>query len=310
MGHFVNRSAFTLSLNSLRLIQVLGHEKSTARAAEKLYVTQSAISKSLKKLREQLQDELFIRHPHGLAPTPYCERILLRIPDLQLRFEEALEIEHSFNAHNYNGLIRIAISPVLYQPIVTTLFDALHQQAPNAQLHFENWSWDTDSKIKSRQLDLGINFSPIDISKGIHRTNIGQSEFKICCKSGHPIVEQGASIATMASYPLTMMILPHQYTTKHYLEQYLEEHGYEANILTKVDQMNICFEILKKTDSIMAVSDLAKNSIPEGLTLVTPQQEVEIPLLSIATYSSSNSNNAFHRWLVDMSKQCVSELKA
>ncbi|NOI23623.1 LysR family transcriptional regulator [Vibrio mediterranei] len=191
MVQIKSRSISTLSLNSLHLLQVLGQEKSTAKAAEKLFVTQSAVSKSLKKIREQLQDELFIRHPHGLTPTPYCERILLRIPDLYTSFEEALEIEQGFSPQEYSGTIRIGISPVLYQPIVTTLFELLHEQAPNAQLHFENWSWDTDSKLKHRQLDLGINFSPIDISKGIHQKQIGQSDFKICCRKDHPIVEQG-----------------------------------------------------------------------------------------------------------------------
>lgn len=309
MSRSTTTSIASLSLSSLHLLQTLGQEKTTKKAAEKLFITQSAVSKSLKKVRIQLQDELFIRHPHGLTPTSYCERILQRLPELYTAIEEVLELESNFCVSEYRGKVNIAVSPVLYQPVVNKLFDILHEQAPNAELHFCNWAWDTDSKLNHRQIDMGINFSPLDISKNIKRKEIGRSEFKICCRNNHPIIDQQVSVETMAQYPLTMMILPHQYNSEHYMEKLLSEHGYTPKVLSKSDQMDICFNIVKKTQSIMAVSNLAHQDIPDGLQLVDVSSEVIVPSLAIATYTPSESQNSFHQWLIKSAERCVKELK-
>ena len=59
-----------IDLNLLVAFQVLMQEKNVTRAAERLFVTQPAMSKTLNRLRNMLDDELFVRSSHGLSPTP------------------------------------------------------------------------------------------------------------------------------------------------------------------------------------------------------------------------------------------------
>lgn len=59
-----------IDLNLLVCLQVLAEELSVTRASSRLHLSQSAVSKSLAKLREQFDDPLFIRTSHGLKPTP------------------------------------------------------------------------------------------------------------------------------------------------------------------------------------------------------------------------------------------------
>ncbi len=59
-----------IDLNLLVCLKVLSEELSVTRTANRLYLSQSAVSKSLAKLREQFDDPLFIRTSHGLKPTP------------------------------------------------------------------------------------------------------------------------------------------------------------------------------------------------------------------------------------------------
>src|ERR1051326_1762936 len=59
-----------LDLNLLRVLDVLLEERSVTRAGARLGLTQSAVSHALSRLRYQLQDDLFVRGPAGMQPTP------------------------------------------------------------------------------------------------------------------------------------------------------------------------------------------------------------------------------------------------
>ncbi len=73
-----------IDLNLLVIFQCLIHERNVTRAANSLFVTQSAVSASLKKLRHVFDDELFIRTPSGMAPTEKALEIAPIINDALL----------------------------------------------------------------------------------------------------------------------------------------------------------------------------------------------------------------------------------
>src|SRR5689334_10634989 len=59
-----------LDLNLLRVLDVLLEERSVTRTGARLGLTQSAVSHALNRLRYMLDDELFVRGPSGMQPTP------------------------------------------------------------------------------------------------------------------------------------------------------------------------------------------------------------------------------------------------
>lgn len=60
----------SLDLNLLLCLQLLLQERSVTKAAKRMNVTPSAVSKSLAKLRDWFDDPLFVKTPLGLLPTP------------------------------------------------------------------------------------------------------------------------------------------------------------------------------------------------------------------------------------------------
>ncbi len=59
-----------IDLNLLIILQVLLEERNGSKAARRLHLSQSAVSKALGRLRETFDDPLFIRSAYGLEPTP------------------------------------------------------------------------------------------------------------------------------------------------------------------------------------------------------------------------------------------------
>ena len=70
----MNWNAFDLNL--LVIFDAVMQEKSLTRAGRRLGMSQPAVSHALARLRHMLKDELFVRSPEGMRPTPRAERML------------------------------------------------------------------------------------------------------------------------------------------------------------------------------------------------------------------------------------------
>lgn len=102
-----------IDLNLLVAFQALMIERSVTRAAKSLFLTQSAVSASLRKLRVIFQDELFIRTSHGMNPTdkaveisPIINEALKSISDLIIRVTQ----ENDFSPESTKETFRIGLT--------------------------------------------------------------------------------------------------------------------------------------------------------------------------------------------------------
>ena len=71
-----------VDLNLLVALQALIEEQNVTRAAERLFITQPAMSKTLQRLRDLFDDPLFTRSSHGLIPTPKTEELRAPLADV------------------------------------------------------------------------------------------------------------------------------------------------------------------------------------------------------------------------------------
>ena len=65
----------TLDLNLLLVFEAVLHESSVIGAAKRLHLSQPATSHALNRLRRRLNDQLFVRTPAGMMPTPRAQQL-------------------------------------------------------------------------------------------------------------------------------------------------------------------------------------------------------------------------------------------
>jgi DNA-binding transcriptional LysR family regulator len=118
-----------LDLNLLVSLQALLEEKSVTRAAERLFITQPAMSRVLQRLRHQLDDPLFTRTGNELVPTPKARDLQARLPAL---LDSILEIvsEGDFDPATYEGEITIAVPEFVAISLISELTKLVTEQAP------------------------------------------------------------------------------------------------------------------------------------------------------------------------------------
>src|SRR6187549_1983627 len=80
-----------LDLNLLRVFDVVMEERNVTRAAQRLNITQPAVSNALRRLRESANEELFIPSPSGMLPTPHAQALWPIVRAALTKLQQAFE---------------------------------------------------------------------------------------------------------------------------------------------------------------------------------------------------------------------------
>ncbi|MGF1696689.1 LysR family transcriptional regulator [Vibrio lamellibrachiae] len=303
------RRLFKMDFNLLLLLKILGEERNSRKAAERMFVTQSAISKGLKKLREQFDDELFIRHKRGIEPTEYCERLLVQLPRIIDSISGLLDEKLDSFEHDYDGVICLAISPTFYKPFSTEILKHFHEKVPNATLKIVNWSWQTEDDLINKHIHVAINYYPLDISKEITQKPISDVTFKLCVRKTHPLAQLTPTLNQIASFPIVVAILPSYASRESHIERILLDAGHNTKVSFQSDQIALCYEKLKISNGIMPIHSSAAVALPEELTLIDIEQQEIVPINKMGIYYSAPTEGAkLTRWVAQEVTNVIKKL--
>lgn len=122
-----------LDLNLLRVFDAVMTEKNLTRAADRLAMTQPAVSNSLKRLRAALKDELLIRTSHGVRATPYATRIWPGIRGALDSLQSAIS-PIAFDPATVTVTFRVAMPDSIAALLLPPLVGLVEQVAPGMQL--------------------------------------------------------------------------------------------------------------------------------------------------------------------------------
>ncbi len=122
-----------LDLNLLVALEALLEEGSVSRAAERLFITQSAMSKTLGRLRELFDDPLFVRKGSGMIPTPRAEQLARQLPQVLLAVQQMLA-PLTFDPLTYEGQFNLLLQGHMGLWLLPLLIERLRSSAPNIRL--------------------------------------------------------------------------------------------------------------------------------------------------------------------------------
>ncbi|NIY82713.1 LysR family transcriptional regulator [Vibrio hepatarius] len=127
-----------IDLNLLVAFQALYRAKSVSLAAEQCYVSQSAMSHTLQRMRTLFEDPLFERVGSKMEPTQRAHEIAPVIDQLLGSIKNDLLSKKHFSPDNYTGVWRIGLTDYAEQLFAPHLYDAIKQRSPQSQVSFYN----------------------------------------------------------------------------------------------------------------------------------------------------------------------------
>ncbi|MFA0413678.1 LysR family transcriptional regulator [Vibrio renipiscarius] len=151
-----------IDLNLLVTFSYLYRYRSVSIAAEKNFVSQSAMSHSLSRLRVLLDDPLFIRKGHKMEPTEHAHHIAPTLHQLLNSIAKDLLTKTDFDPSQYSGVCRIGLTDYAEFIFAPALYDEIMTHAPEAQISFINVNRSNYvSLVEREKLDIVIGSMPV-----------------------------------------------------------------------------------------------------------------------------------------------------
>lgn len=181
-----------LDLNLLLVFEALYDTRSVSRAGVRLGLSQSATSHALGRLRETCRDELFLRTPTGMTPTPVANRIFPEIHKALDALRHSVEEARGFDPMKSTRRFEVAIPHPMGPDYALRLRDAALAEAPGVRLRFDTRTLADDATALMREglLDLAVDWIPSDDDRFVNK-RLFEDSLVIAARPNHPRAFKG-----------------------------------------------------------------------------------------------------------------------
>jgi DNA-binding transcriptional LysR family regulator len=241
-----------LDIKLLVAFVTIMEEGSVSRAAERLGVTQPALSKSLQRLRDLFKDSLFTRQAYGLSPTARASELHDLIQPILNSLSELMS-PNSLDLKNLDRRFKLRVDEGDLENFIEPLLASLQYQAPGMRLAISSWGDSHLDELVSGNVDLGImriNDTPGNVRSKL----IGYMEACIILSEAHPLYHKEELTVTE--------LLSHKVVTHHLRNN---RHSTFSKTEQKLKQQGHCIQPDLETDSLM----VAMQAVKRGMALVT-----------------------------------------
>nr|WP_064247190.1 LysR family transcriptional regulator [Rhizobium leguminosarum]OAP94981.1 LysR family transcriptional regulator [Rhizobium leguminosarum] len=284
----------TADLNLLVTLDVLLAEGSVARAAQRLRLSPSAMSRALARLRETTGDPLLVRAGRGLVPTPRAlelrERVARLVEDAQavLRPAEALDLQRLVRTFT------LRTSEGFAESFGPDLIALLGRQAPGVRLRFVQKPDKDSTPLRDGTVDLETGVVGSTTGPEVRAQALFRDRFIGVVRLGHPLCEREMTPSLYAAGQ-------HIYVSRRGLDKgpiddALNALGLERQIVTIVSGFSTALALARTSDLIASVPERHTGTLRQGMhsfPLPVPTPDIAVSLL----WHPRMGADPAHRWL-------------
>jgi len=289
-----------IDLNLLVSLSVLLKEKNVSRAAERLYLSQSAMSRTLQRLRDLFDDPLFFRTSTGIIPTEKAQSIEVFLPDL-LQKLEAIFQQEDFSPLHCDKHFGISMPASMSHAFFLPLMQNISIQAPLLQLTEFPAKANPYKLLETGELDFAIHVEkPTD--PAFKTTSLGKLSPVVFVRESHPLTKlNDVKLEDCLAYRFLDFIVDEKnalgFTNP--IDKLMLKSGRHRNVQLKSSQFSILTSILKASDALLIGPDFLMDSAENKDEFVAVYQFEDNKSKIIDLYLIEHQrveNSAVHQW--------------
>jgi DNA-binding transcriptional LysR family regulator len=294
----------TLDLNLLRVFDVVMAERNLTRAAERLSLTQPAVSNALKRLREAVGEDLLTRSAHGVVPTARAEALWPEVRAALGRLRGVLapgEFDPQADAVNFRIAMADATAALFMPPLVAQI----EQGGVQANLRsLPLTTRDPSTLLERGDADVAVGFFPDTVAallaQGdgalLRRQRLNEGEYTCVMRRGHPLAKQPM---TLDAYCVAHHLLVSLSGRDHGLaDQVLGGLNRKRRVVLTVNQYFTAGRVVANSDLLTVLPAYFIASTGYRDQLVSRPLPFALPTLHLEMlWHIRNDRSSAHQWL-------------
>lgn len=290
-------------LNLLVTLDVLLTEGSVARAAKRLRLSPSAMSRALARLRETTGDPLLVRAGRGLVPTPRAVELRERVGRI---VQEAHAVLHPSEPLDLARLVRtftLRTSEGFAETFGPALIARIGQEAPGVRLRFLPKPDRDSAPLREGGVDLETGVVGQTMGPEVRAQGLFRDRFIGVVRAGHPLGEGGVTPARYAAG--RHILVSRRGLDRGPVDEALEQSGLERTVATIVGGFATALALARTTDLIATVPERHTQALRAGMHSFPLPVAIPEITVSLLWHPRLDADPA-HRWL----RGCVRDICA
>lgn len=289
-----------MDLNLLRVFIAVYETRSVTSAAERLFITQPSVSYALKRLREELDDELFTRSSGGMLPTPLAAQLYdvfkrnLSEIDRTIAEIKAFDSAHSYHKFTLamSDLGEFFFLPYIYRHLQTI---APHVSLEVVQLEISSLEeWLMTGKVDAAICNRNSRLS------GVLCEVLLQDKYVCLLNNNHPRIDQQLGLEAFLA---EKHIMVSSQAGHHYVEERLRQAGHDIHVALRVPHFSALGELISATECLTTLPSSIGHMYTEsnqGKMLALP---FDVPDVEVCLYRQMDSGDiTAKQWFCDQLK--------
>lgn len=293
-------------LNLFVVFEAIYSQGGVTRAAEILNLTQPTISHALGRLRDRVNDPLFVRHGQKLVPTTMADKLIIPVREALQLFERTLGDLEGFNPAAATTKFSVGLRSLMENAYFVPLSIMLRDRAPFITLNSSSYErQNLETELSSGKLNAAIDvFLPL--SDAIKRKHLSRSPGIVIARRDHPVVQGKVDMETYLK--LDHVMVSSRPSGPGPEDIALSREGKSRRVAVRCQQLNTAMRIVSGSDLLLTMA----SSFAERANVWFDNQILQSPFPSpeIDAYLYWHSNSEADRaniWFREMIENAVAE---
>jgi len=223
-----------MELRQLRYFVAVAEERNISRAAQKIFLTQPALSRQIKALEDEIGQSLLERQAHSIRVTRAGETLLQEARELLQRADQSLERVRS---SGQSVRLRVGYAPSLASGLLTIAVENFAQKHPAACVEF----FDLSSKeilagLENETLDVALTVRPDRDGQMLKWTQLVFAGWQLAVSKRHPLARRARVTPEEVSHKPLLVFSQREYPEYwNFIIAWLREHGQRPAIAGEYD---------------------------------------------------------------------------
>lgn len=285
-----------MELRHLKYLLALGKELHFAKAAEKLFITQPALSKQIQQLEGELGTKLLNRTKRSVSLTP-AGKYLMDEADYIINHLDRVVDATKRKGEGEEGEIRIGFVGSAMQNIIPELLEQMSKVHPN--IHASLDELDNKDQLEAIARDkLDIGFVRLEsVHKGFEQRVVLEDSFSLVVSNQHLILPK--NFKSLNQFKEEQFILfSNDYSQEYYdnIMSIFTDHGFEPKVSHRSVQANSIFRLVERQLGVAIVPSALQGGVDLGVSFI-PLDHLRQRTKLMAIWDVKNRNEALAKFL-------------